>query len=145
MDLDIEKILDHILILEGGYVNHPADPGGETKYGISKRAYPEEDIKNLTKGRAKELYKRDYVSKIVDEHMTFAQKAFMIDTGVNMGIGTARRFWQESGGEMKQLVALRNTRYDGLVKKNPKLAAFRKGWANRMVSLIQFIDSHKAP
>lgn len=143
MDLEIDKILDHVLKLEGGYVNHPSDPGGETKYGISKRAYPEEDIKNLTVVRAKELYLRDYVAKIVDEHMTFAQKAFLIDTAINMGIGTARRFWQDSGGEIKALIALRNTRYDELVKKNPKLAVFRKGWANRMASLTQFIDSYK--
>ena len=37
---------------EGGYVNNPADPGGETKYGISRRAYPGEDIANMTVERA---------------------------------------------------------------------------------------------
>ena len=36
---------DWILQTEGGYVNDPADPGGETKYGISKKAYPTVDIK----------------------------------------------------------------------------------------------------
>ncbi len=46
--------------VEGGYVNDLDDPGGETKFGISKRAYPNEDIKNLTIERAKFLGKRDY-------------------------------------------------------------------------------------
>lgn len=44
---------------EGGYVNHSGDIGGETKYGISKRFFPDEDIKNLTKERAAELYVRN--------------------------------------------------------------------------------------
>lgn len=44
---------------EGGYVNHKGDIGGETKFGISKRFFPDEDIKNLTKERAAELYVRN--------------------------------------------------------------------------------------
>ncbi len=49
---------------EGGYVNDPDDPGGETKYGISKRAHPEVDIKNLTVAQAGEIYKREYWDSI---------------------------------------------------------------------------------
>lgn len=45
---------------EGGYVNNPKDPGGETKYGITKRDYPHEDIKGLIPARAEELYRIDY-------------------------------------------------------------------------------------
>lgn len=36
--------IDRVLGLEDGYVNNPADPGGETKWGISKRSYPQLDI-----------------------------------------------------------------------------------------------------
>ena len=43
-DLAIPIVLEN----EGGYINDPNDPGGETKYGISKRSYPALDIKNLT-------------------------------------------------------------------------------------------------
>ena len=52
----IEQVLEH----EGGYVNDPKDLGGETKYGITKRFYPDVDIKNLTVEQAKEIYKKDY-------------------------------------------------------------------------------------
>lgn len=52
----IELILKH----EGGYVNDPSDRGGETKYGISKKSYPELDIASLTKEHAKEIYSQDY-------------------------------------------------------------------------------------
>jgi len=44
----------------GGYTNHPADPGGETKWGISKRSYPDLDIANLTLDQAREIYFNDY-------------------------------------------------------------------------------------
>ena len=52
----INRILGH----EGGYVNDPQDPGGETNWGISKRSYPGEDIKNLTLDQAAAIYRRDY-------------------------------------------------------------------------------------
>ena len=48
-----DQVIDRVLAHEGGYVNDPDDPGGETKYGISKKAYPKIDIKNLTKEEAK--------------------------------------------------------------------------------------------
>ena len=46
--------------VEGEYSNDPNDPGGETKWGISKRAYPDLDIRNLTKADALAIYFRDY-------------------------------------------------------------------------------------
>ena len=52
----IEVVLEH----EGGYVNDPKDPGGETNFGIAKRSHPDVDIKNLTKESAKEIYKEVY-------------------------------------------------------------------------------------
>lgn len=48
------------LRFEGGYVNDPRDPGGETNHGISKRAYPDLDIAKLTASEAREIYYRDY-------------------------------------------------------------------------------------
>ena len=49
-----------ILYHEGGYVNDKDDPGGETMMGISKRAYPNLDIKGLTEDDVKEIYHKDY-------------------------------------------------------------------------------------
>ena len=49
-----------ILEIEGGYSNDLEDPGSETKYGISKRSYPNEDIRNMTPERATEIYLRDF-------------------------------------------------------------------------------------
>jgi len=60
MDERFERFFRDILRHEGGYVNHPNDPGGETNYGISKRQYPHLDIKNLTREQAKVIYYYDY-------------------------------------------------------------------------------------
>ena len=50
--MTFEEIIDNVLESEGGYVNDKDDPGGETNMGISKRAYPDLDIKNLTREEA---------------------------------------------------------------------------------------------
>ena len=50
--ITFEQIIDSVLEHEGGYVNDPYDKGGETKFGIAKRWYPDIDIKNLTKSDA---------------------------------------------------------------------------------------------
>ena len=71
MDTKVEKqemskfdeIIEGVLKHEGGYVNDPTDLGGETNFGITKRFYPDVDIKNLTEEGAKEIYKRDYWDK----------------------------------------------------------------------------------
>ena len=52
-DLAFDRLIGH----EGGYVDNPADPGGETNWGISKRSYPNINIKTLTRDGAKEMYR----------------------------------------------------------------------------------------
>jgi lysozyme family protein len=54
------KAIARLLSDEGGYVNNPADPGGETKFGISKRQYSTLDIKLLTQSQAIDIYYRDW-------------------------------------------------------------------------------------
>jgi lysozyme family protein len=71
---------------EGGFVNDPHDSGGETKYGISKRSYPELDIKNLTLDQAKEIYRNGYWVPIKGDEIDsqdLANKVF--DVAVNIG------------------------------------------------------------
>jgi lysozyme family protein len=52
---------------EGGYVFNPADPGGETKFGITKRTYPALNIKDLDLGTAKAIYYRDFWLPLGDQ------------------------------------------------------------------------------
>lgn len=91
-DIAFDRLIGH----EGGYVNNPADPGGETKFGISKAAYPTVNIARLTVDDAKAIYKRDYWDKLGDAHP--AVKFQVFDFAVNAGIGTAIRKLQSSIG-----------------------------------------------
>lgn len=83
---------------EGGYVNDPRDPGGETKFGISKRAYPNEDIRNLTIERARAIYYRDYWIRSGCERAPEAMRFDLFDTAVNSGLSRAVRLLQLAAG-----------------------------------------------
>lgn len=93
-DLFIERVLSS----EGGYVNHPKDPGAETKWGISKRSYPNVNIRELTREQAKEIYRRDFWNEI-DGNKLHEDVAFQVlDAAVNHGKGNAIRWLQRAAG-----------------------------------------------
>lgn len=98
---DFEKAIPHILKWEGGYVNHPKDPGGETKYGITDRLDGKVDgmvdldgdgigdvsVKGLTVDQAKALYKRLFWNRMKGDLILNQQVADLIFDGyVNMGV-----------------------------------------------------------
>lgn len=93
-DTAFEKLIGH----EGGYSNDPHDPGGETKFGISKRAYPALDIRNLTLADAKAIYKRDYWDRAQCDRLPPELAFDVFDAAVNSGIGQAIRWLQRSVG-----------------------------------------------
>ena len=90
-DIAVELILKH----EGGYVNHPDDPGGETNYGISKRAYPDVDIANLTKEDAARIYKVDYWDRIRGDDLPAGVGLVVVDYAVNSGVSRASKALQK--------------------------------------------------
>ena len=94
--MDFDTAFSRLIDSEGGYVNNPADPGGETKFGISKHSYPDVDIANLTLDGAKAIYLRDFWSPLGDAHPAIKFQAF--DFAVNSGIGTAIRKLQLAVG-----------------------------------------------
>ena len=83
---------------EGGYVNNPKDPGGETNWGIAKRFYPDVDIRNLTRDGAIAIYKRDFWNRINAGSLHPAIAFQVLDFAVNSGIETAVRKLQWSIG-----------------------------------------------
>ena len=150
----IEKVLKH----EGGYVNDPTDMGGETKYGITKRFYPDIDIKNLTKEQAKEIYKQDYWDKNRVESLPQELWYIFFDMCINMGRGTAVKILQRSanskgrnigvdgglgpatigalkGVEVERVRAYRVKYYSDLVTKRPEQDKFYFGWFRRSMEV----------
>lgn len=140
---------------EQGYVNDPKDPGGETKFGISKRSHPSEDIANMTLDRAKEIYLRDYWKPLGCELMPIPVSLCVFDAGVNCGIGRAAKWLQEAVGAdadgkvgPKTIAAIGgyDPRLVGVMvcasrllycASLPGWQTFGKGWAKRIALLIQ--------
>lgn len=119
---------------EGGYSNDPTDPGGETKYGISHRAYPSIDIKNLTLDQAKAIYHSDYWSPLGLDAKPWAVALLLFDTSVNQG----RSFAQTLPADPVGIAAGRALRY----ASNPNLYRFGKGWFNRLFTIFQKATSN---
>lgn len=118
---------------EAGYVSNPADPGGETKYGISKRAYPNEDIKNLTLDRARFLYQRDYWGAAGCEPLPWCEALLVFDCAANQGVGRAEKLYQlQAGKPAAQFVtdfqAERALHYASL----STFITFGRGWMRRL-------------
>jgi lysozyme family protein len=69
----------------GGYTNDPVDPGGETKWGVSKRAHPSLDIKNLTREQAEKIYKHDYWDRVRGDELPLPIALILFEQAVNQG------------------------------------------------------------
>jgi lysozyme family protein len=74
---------------EGGYVSDPSDSGGETNFGISKRSYPNEDIKGMTAERATEIYWNDFWLKYGFDKLKGFIAAKVFNLSVVMGASSA--------------------------------------------------------
>ncbi len=159
--MDFNTACDRTLKSEGGYSNDPQDPGGETKYGISKRTYPQVDIKNLTYEQAKALYKRDFWDVLHGDSLYDGVSYQLFDFAVNSGMGTAIRYYQRSLGvaddghwgpvsqkaadtidESDQIMCIIAERQDFQTRLEgwPR---FGKGWARRNAQNLRYgaIDS----
>lgn len=137
MNNNFEAAMKFIFKWEGGYVNDPDDPGGETKYGISKRAYPNVDIKNLTKDQAKEIYFRDYWLKAGLDKYPQDKAIVLMNVAVNMGVAKALAF--AGLADFHTVIEAIRDHYAKLIERNPKLEKYRKGWNNRTDDLETYL------
>jgi lysozyme family protein len=94
--MNFDQAFDRLISNEDGYANDPADPGGETNWGISKRSYPEIDIKNLTREGAKAIYKRDFWQSVKMDQVDAAIAFQVFDAAVNSGINNAVKMLQRA-------------------------------------------------
>lgn len=147
---DFARCLELIFRHEGGAVNDPRDPGGKTKYGISQRAYPNEDIANLTKERATELYRRDYWRLIHGDELPFPLAVSVLDAAVNSGVRRSIQWLQNAlhipcdGKIGPQTISAATScnlagtaqRYADIrldfLQRDPRWPTFGKGWTRRV-------------
>lgn len=161
--------LDFSLKWEGGYVNHPNDPGGETKYGISKRAHPDVDIAALTKQQAADIYHKKYWTKIRGDELPRGVSMAVFDYAIHGGVSRAIRGLQRAVGGVAvdgqlgpiTLGAARQAVHDlgnaelayrvvdrrvahlaGLVRRAPeRYGVFLHGWLRRTHDLVRELAS----
>jgi lysozyme family protein len=149
-----EEAFEQTLRWEGGVSNDPSDPGGYTKFGISQKAYPDLNIKALTKAQAQEIYRRDYWDPFQFEEMEQAKANVLFDFAVNAGPGRAVKLAQYvSGADIDGIVGPntlgcisesanfvvdftlgRVQYYARLAEAKPALRKFFLGWVKRALS-----------
>ena len=163
--MSFDKAMEFVFRWEGGYSNDPADPGGETKYGISKKAYPNLDIANLTRLQAKTIYEKDYWKSSYCHLLPYPLSLAVFDYAVNAGPPRAVKALQKVVGASPDglwgpetllkinealrsvgtprlsvhLCSERSNFYIDVVAKKPSQIKFLKGWLRRVFDLIMEI------
>jgi lysozyme family protein len=139
------RVMQFIARWEGGFVNHPSDPGGATNMGITigtltrwrtahgKPAATVEDVRTLSRAEANEIYRAYYwepsgASKATD----YATALLLMDSGVLHGVGAPQKWVAEYGYNPMRLAARRLRVYTG----STNWATFGKGWVNRVADLL---------
>ncbi len=154
--MDFNLAFDRLFGAEGGYVNDPSDPGGETNWGISKRSYPNVNIKELTRDSAKLIYQRDFWSRLRADNLPDSVSFQLFDFAVNSGIETAVRYLQRACGvaddgywgpvsaravaatsEADLILKLNAERLDFMTRLNNWPNAGR-GWARRIAQNLRY-------
>jgi len=101
-----EKCLTNVLKHEGGFVNHPADPGGMTNLGVTKKVYEEwvgyevdkQDMMKLQKTDVSPIYKKNYWDRVKCDDLPIGVNYVIFDMSVNHGTGRASKFLQKVVG-----------------------------------------------
>ena len=141
-DYTINNKINETIKLEGGY--RKRDGGGlPSNYGISKKTYPNEDIENMTKERARFLYKRDFWDANNIDALPKNMRAIAFDFYVNgadkdvLGM-TVNQMVERSNGDPAKLIEFRQKYYNQLVRINPdKYGPELEGWTNRLKNLAK--------
>ena len=138
---------------EGGYVNDQHDPGGETNLGISKRSYPKEDIRNMTRARAAQIYRRDFWDKLRCDELPDGLDLVAFDAAVNSGPSRGAKWLQQALGVavdgkvgLATIGAAKNTYTPAAVlravgfrraflKTLPTWERYKNGWTKRLDSV----------
>lgn len=160
-DSKFGKSLDSVFLHEGGFVNHPKDPGGATNFGITigtlsnhlGREATVEEVNDLDPKVAAEIYKSNYWDKVKGDELPDGLATSMMDFAVNSGPGRATKVLQEILGvdvdgalgpktlaavkeeDPKELIRKLNLERMKFLKGLKNWKTFGKGWSNRLASV----------
>lgn len=159
---NFDRCLAEVLKHEGGYVNHPSDPGGRTNLGVTQAVYEawighpvsEAIMRGLTVSHVKTLYKVKYWDAVKGDDLPFGVDLCVFDFAVNAGPNRAARYLQLMVGavadgrigpntlrQLQQYVRAHDlphavNRYQDLreayYRKLRTFATFGRGWLRRV-------------
>jgi lysozyme family protein len=165
MKENFDNAFSHVMQSEGGYVNDPKDPGGETNLGVTKAAWSaylgrpiaDGEMKALTKDVVKPFYKKMYWDKEHGDELPKGLDYLAFDFAVNAGTGQAAKFIQRAvgatadgaiGPSTMELIAKADPHklvddftkekedfYKDLAARKPDLAKFLNGWLTRTAAV----------
>lgn len=161
MKENFDDALAAVLAHEGGYVNHPQDPGGMTNLGVTKRVWEawvgktvsEADMRALTPALVAPMYRKQYWDAVRGDELPSGLDYLMFDFAINAGVSRAIRTMQRAIGTTpdgaigpKTMQALRDADPDALIDKFsaekeafyrslPTFTTFGKGWLRRVAEV----------
>lgn len=150
-----DKLLGH----EGGYSNHPDDPGGKTRYGVTEAVAREVgycgDMRELPLDLAQRIYKERYWDAVQAESLPADVRYIVFDGAVNSGVVQSAKWLQRACGVkddgvvgpqtiraanalspdgLKRKILAQRLRFMATLSNWP---AFSRGWANRIADLLE--------
>lgn len=163
-----EKALEFTLRWEGGYANHPADPGGATNYGVTQRVYdhfrqlsglPARRVRDIESHEVREIYRQHYWEPIMAHLLPEPLAIACFDWAVNAGPRRAIEHLQEclgvsvdgiigprtmagmqsAGRETLWCFLQRREDFYRRIGRGPK-RVFLKGWLNRLNDLRGYLE-----
>jgi lysozyme family protein len=157
--MNFDQAFDMLIGHEGGYSNNPADPGGETMWGVTRRVALQEgyvgEMRQFPRETAKAIYLKRYWTPIKAEQLPESLRYTVFDAAVNSGVSQAIKWLQravgvgEDGylgpmtlaaanapGDVKVAVLFNAERLDFMTNL-PTWGAFGEGWARRIASNLK--------
>ena len=154
---NFDKCLEMLLHHEGGFVNHPRDPGGITNLGVTKRVYEkwvgrivsEQEMRDLTVEQVGPIYRNDYWNKCKCDDLPSGLDWSVFDWAVNSGPGRSAKALQgivgatQDGGigpqtlklvekhSPKEMIEKMHDKRQGFYEGLKTFDTFGKGWSRR--------------
>ena len=153
-----KKSFDLMLASEGGYGNHPSDPGGRTNLGVTQRVWEEwvgresneKEMRSLTKEMVEPLYKRKFWDACRCDDLPLGIDYLVFDMAVNAGVGRSAKLLQHCVGVAADgaigsitIAAVKSKDTEELIEKFSEARelfyrglttfdVFGRGWLNRV-------------
>lgn len=141
--MTFDRALAWVLRWEGGYSDHPDDPGGATNMGITQSTYdawrsarglPRRSVRDITRDEVAQIYRERYWQPTGCDGMPPALALMAFDCAVNQGPGKARELLEQSGRDWRVMAAMRLEHYASLQRLWP---VFGRGWARRLADCVR--------